>query len=369
MFKKKKKILHLTIGLDVGGFENMLLKTLPRLQNKFDNRVCCIRGRGIIGKKLELEGVKVCYLELKGIWDVGAIFRFRKVVRDFAPDLLVTYLIHADLFGRIFGKLFGIKKVVCSQRGSLLNWDWLRILDRLTGFLVDKYLVQTGVARKKLAERLKQPFSKFVVIPNGLDLSNYDFKLDIRKKKKDLRLDPRSFNIICVSNLRMKKGHEYLLKAFEMVYRKNKSLDLLIVGDGDRKRGLLDQTRNYSSKNNIFFLGQRSDVRELLRISDIFVLATETEGMSNAILEAMASGLPIVTTNIPENCELVEDGKTALLVETREVKELKNAMLKIIENPLLARKLGKEARNVVSRKYNIDMVVKKLGNFYNFICE
>ena len=135
----KKKILHLITGLEIGGAEMMLLKTLPRMQEDFDNRVCCIRGHGPIGKKLEKAGVPVYYLNLKNIFDLGIILRFKKIIKEFQPKILVTYLIHADLFGRIFGRIFGIKKITCSVRVKLVQWKYfpLLIIDGLTSFLVN----------------------------------------------------------------------------------------------------------------------------------------------------------------------------------------------------------------------------------------
>lgn len=364
----KKKILHLVIGLDVGGTESMLARLLPLLQNDdLDNRVCCISGHGIVGEKLEQCGVKVSYLDFRNKLDLGVIFRFKKVINDFKPDILVTYLIHADLFGRIFGRLLGIKTIVCSQRGSLLNWEWLRLIDRWTSFLVNKYIVQTEVAKEKLMKKLKLSENKFVVIPNGISLNEYKFDLGIEKKKRELGVDLNNLNIICVSNLRIGKGHKYLLKAFEKIYESYKNINLLVVGDGDQKRSLLNQINNYSSKKNIFFLGQRDDVKELLRISNIFVLATEGEGMSNAILEAMASKLPIVTTNIEENKEIIKDGKTGLLVPQKSVVCLVNSIIKLIGDKNLRDTYGKNAFQSVLTKFEINTIVKNQSLFFKSI--
>lgn len=353
--------------MGVGGTEKMLLKTLPVLQSDFDNRVCCIVGRGVMGEELLKKGIVVDYLDLKYIFDLGAVFRFKKVINEFKPDLLVTYLIHADLFGRIFGRLFGVKKVVCSERGSLLNWEWLRVIDKWTSFFVDKYIVQTEVAKNKLSKQLGLPLEKFVVIPNAVDPEEYKFKLDFARKKFELGLNPTNINIICISNLRIGKGHKFLLKAFEKVYEKNNNVNLLVVGDGDQKSQLIDQVKDYHSKGNIYFLGQRNDVKELLRISDMFVLATEGEGMSNAILEAMASGLLVFTTDIPENRELIKNEETGLLVSVKNVDHLVSALDKIIGDKQFRNVLGERARIQTFNKYGIKKTIKKLKLFFSDI--
>lgn len=361
----KKRILHLITGLEIGGTEMMLLKTLPKMQNNFDNRVCCIKGHGPIGKKLEEREIKIYYLDLKNIFDIKTIFKFRKVVKEFKPDILVTYLIHADLFGRIFGRIFGVKKIICSQRGSLLQWEFLRFFDRLTKFLVTKYIVQTKTARNKLMKKLIAHENKFVIIPNGIDLNDFNFDLDIAKKKNELGINTENINILCVSKLRDKKGHEYLLEAFEKIFETNQKLNLLIVGNGGNKKKLLNQIKAYRSKNNIYFLGERNDVKKILRISDIFVLPTLAEGMSNAILEAMAAGKPIITTDIPENRELIEKNKTGILVPVKDTERLSQAINNLIANPDLAKKLGFRTRQYVNSNYSLEKAISNLSIFFS----
>lgn len=362
---QRKKILHLITGLEVGGAEMMLLKTLPLLQSEFDNHVCCIRGHGPIGARLEAAGVPVSYLELRSPFDFGVILRFRKIVREFQPEILVTYLIHADLFGRIFGRLFGIRKIICSQRGKLLQWEFLRILDRWTASLVTKYIVQTEVAKKELSKVLRVSTKKFQVIPNAIDLTEFDFYLDEKQKKTTLDIPDNHTVITCVSNLRRGKGHEYLLQAFERIFQTHRDLTLLIVGNGERMNELIDLVSSYASKENIKFLGNRTDVKDILRISDIFVLPTLGEGMSNAIMEAMASGIPIVTTDIPENRELIENNVSGVLVFPKDSENLAITLKTMANDPLLRKRLGVAARRVLEEKFSLPIITEKLSGLFH----
>ena len=359
MKMNKKRILHLISGLEIGGAETQLLRVLPMLQKYHENRVCCVRGHGPIGIELEKKGIKVYYLELKNIFDFFSIKRFHKVVQDFSPDVLVTYLIHADLYGRILGKLFGIKKIVCSQRGILLNWEWLRFFDRLTKFLVTRYTVQTETVKSELMQKLKLPESKFVVIPNGINLTEFNFEINVHDKKTELKLEENKLNIACVSNLHECKGHKYLLEAFEKIFEKNKNINLLIIGDGKIKQILIDQIKHYDSKNNIYFLGKRSDVKEILKISDIFVLPTLGEGMSNAILEALASSLPVITTDIPVNREIITDNVTGLLVKPRQSEELSEKLQFLIENPKIRNELGSNGKKLIENNFTLSEISSK----------
>jgi glycosyltransferase involved in cell wall biosynthesis len=356
---RRKKILHLISGLEIGGAETQLLRILPILQKYHDNCVCCVRGRGPIGEELEKKGVKVYYLDLKNSFDIFAIKRFHRTVKDFRPDILVTYLIHADLYGRVLGRLFGIKKIICSKRGALLQWEWLAFFDRLTKRLVTHYLVQTETAKKEWMGRLRLQENKFTIIPNGVDIKLFRILVDKLEKKKELGIKNNSFVISCVSKLRPGKGHDVLLEAFEKTFGKYENIVLLLVGGGEREKELQDKIFYYSSRNNILFLGDRKDVSEILAISDLFVLPTEAEGMSNAILEAMAAGLPIITTNIEVNKELIENKKEGILVHPNDPNEFYKYLSSLIENSSEREFLGTNAKKKIIEKYNLPLVIEK----------
>lgn len=361
----KKRILHLITGLEIGGTETMLLKMLPCLQSDFDNHVCCIIGHGPIGKQLENVGIPVFYLDLQPVSIFRSVLRFRNIIKDFQPDLLVTYLIHADLFGRIFGHIFGIKRIACSQRGKLLQWEFLRLADFLTKSLVTKYIVQTEVAKQELTKKLRLPAEKIAVIPNAIDVTEFEFELDKEDKRASLGLSIDDIVITCVSKLRREKGHEYLLEAFEEIHEKYPKTKLLIAGDGERRQELLDQTLHYSSKSSIFFLGNRDDIKEILRISDIFVLPTLGEGMSNAVMEAMASELPIITTDIPENQELIKHENTGVLIPTRSSLSIAAAAESLLDKEERRLLLAKNAKQHITTEFNMSATTKKISFLYS----
>lgn len=360
----KKKILHLITGLEIGGTEIMLLKTLPYLQSNFDNHVCCITGQGPIGKQLQESGVEVSYLNLKNILDISIIWRFRKIIREFQPDILVTYLIHADLFGRIFGRIFRIKKIICNQRGKLLQWEFLRIIDWSTKFLVTKYIVQTKTARQELMKTLRLPKEKFEIIPNLINIKEFDFDRERDTKRESLDLNPADIVITCVSKLRRGKGHEYLLKAFEELYAHHSNIRLLIVGDGEQKEKLLEQIEYYQSKSAISFLGNRDDVKEILSISDIFVLPTLGEGMSNALMEAMSTGIPVITTDLPENRELITNGETGILIPTKDPSAIIKAIEGIINDEEQRSILRRNAKKSILENFDSEVIIDRLKKFY-----
>jgi glycosyltransferase involved in cell wall biosynthesis len=197
-------------------------------------------------------------------------------------------------------------------------------------------------------------------------LGGYSLKDGRRGKLRDLGILNSNINLVYVGVLRRGKGLERLLRVFEKLYQSRPGVNLLIVGEGELGQELRRQCRDYLSRKNIYFLGFRRDVREILLVSDIFVLATEAEGMSNAILEAMASGLPMVTTNIEENREILNDEKEALLVEMTNERQLFLALTRLAEDRGLRLSLANNARNKV-KDYNLELISRRLGEFFRSV--
>jgi glycosyltransferase involved in cell wall biosynthesis len=364
---ERKKILHFINGLEIGGAENQLLRILPELEKYHENLVCCAQGRGPIGKLLEEKGIQVYYLDMKNIFDFFAAIRFGKIIKNCSPDILVTYLIHADLYGRVLGKLFQIKKIVSSKRGALLQWEWLSFFDRLTKKLVDHYLIQTETARKEWMKKLNLPEKKFTIIPNGINIEKFRCEINKEEKKKQLEIKENSTVITCISKLRRGKGHDILLKSFEKFYQYDNNAILLIVGDGEREEELKNSIVNFNSKNSIKFLSNRTDIAEILSISDIFTLPTEKEGMSNAIIEAMIMGVPIITTDIPANRDVLENKKTGILIPVNNIDSLTEKIKILMADKFLWEKMSQDSKIEAEKKFDVQVVAKKFAEFYEKI--
>jgi len=360
----KKKILHIITGLEVGGAETNLARILPCLEKEFENRVCCLIGRGPKGKILENKNIPVYYLDVKNVFDFfnpRVVFEFRKIIKDFKPDIIETYLIHSDIFGRIWGRLFGVKKILCSHRGSLLQWKWLSFVDKMTSFLVTKYIFQTPSAQKEISKKLGINPEKTTVIPNVINLKDFEFDIEKNEKAKELGIKEKNINIVSVSNLRKGKGHQYLIEAFNNVYHQgHKNINLIIIGDGGQRPVLQNQADTCEARDNIYLLGKRSDVLEILKISDIFVLATFYEGMSNAVMEAMASGMPIITTDIDVNKDLVKD--SGILVPVADSQAICDNIIKLLNDPEERKRLGKNALEEIKNNYSLEIVASKITN-------
>ena len=250
-----------------------------------------------------------------------------------------------------------------------------RIIEWLTKPLVNQYLANSEAVKDFYVKNIGVQPEKITVIPNGIDIAYFDSITPDPELRKSLGIKPDDFVIICVANLHPNKGHRYLLEAFEQLHpipshpfqggESKRGLKLILVGDGTERKNLEQQIKNYQSKNNILFLGRRTDIPQLLKISDIFVLPTMFEGMSNAILEAMASGLPVITTGIPENKEIIEDNKTGLIVPVKNSIALAQTIEKLLGDKNQSESLGGNARKKIQEYFDLKIITTKTAKFFS----
>ena len=421
---QKKKIIHIIQSLENGGCENMLLRTLPLLQD-FEHKIITLKTFGELTPKFVSAGIAVETIHCRGFFDISGIRRLQKTVKEENPDIIITYLFHADMLGRLFLRSFlsfrarprrinsarNLTPVIPFLRTTYNHPKYLtaRILEWLTRPLVKQYLANSEAVKDFYVSHIGVRPEKITVIPNGIDVEYFDSIASDPKLKKSLGIDQNDFVIICVANLHPNKGHRYLLEAFEHLFipilpadchpglppapfrgairagdpgsipsppsrldesakrvqggESKRGLKLLLVGDGEEKENLQNQIKNYQSKKNILFLGKRSDVPKLLKISNLFVLPTLFEGQSNAIMEAMATGLPIITTDIPENRILIENNISGILVPIQNSAALAQAIQQITENSAMRDQLFEEVKRTIKNSFSLEKIANLFRQF------
>lgn len=363
--KKIIKVAHLITGLGIGGTERSLLTLLPRIQNEaMLNHVYCIVGQGEIGPKLVEKGIPVKYLGFNRWSDVFKIcFRFFKELRREKPDILVTYLIHADLFGRVIGRLSGVKKIVSYKRGNLLQWNFLYYGERITRGLVDHYITVSGELKNILINRTRVNENKITIIRNGIEVEKYIVSDAERERiRKGFGITPNEIVFGIVAKLRKGKRHHDLILACNEIFKKRLEINtkLLIVGAGEEEKNLKKYVRDLQIEKSVIFAGSRNDIASILSAIDIFVFPTEYEGMSVALLEAMAAKKPIITTSIEANLETL-DFTSALIVPPRDVKALVRAMMGVLSDANFRQRLAETAFKKCQENYSLDKSVQQLS--------
>lgn len=210
-------------------------------------------------------------------------------------------------------------------------------------------------------------FEKVAVITRGVNETVFKPRKGKKSLKDELGIEDEDTVILFVGRLDLVKGVDYLIKAAKKVAIDNDKVKFIIVGDGSLKPKYLKETKNYTDK--IKFLGFRTDIPDLMNISDIFILTSLSEGACNVVLEASASGLPVIATKVGEVPEIIIDGETGILVGSKDTGSLVISLQKLINDPLLGKKMGMAGRLRIKSKYSEKIIYDKIENFYNNIIQ
>jgi glycosyltransferase involved in cell wall biosynthesis len=361
-----KKVLHLITGLEKGGgAEAMLLKTLPYLKST-KQAVAVLRGEGEIGKKLEEERVKVYYLNMKSYLDFGVLSRYRRVMQEFQPDIQVNYLIHADIFGRVLAKRYGVKKLVSYIRGRYTKFPY-SFLDKFTLNKVDFLLTNSKTNLKRYREKYNFSSLNSDCIVNGVEL-NQDFDVvKIKNLKEFFNLDTKDFVVTVVGRLHRVKSLDTFIKALNVLKQKDIKFKAIICGRGKEENNLKRLVHKFKLDKQVVFLKNRNDILDILKISNVFVLPSIKEGMSNALLEAMSVGLPAVVSDIEGNMELVKDKENGYIFKLFDYIDLAEKIITIQEKKEESEVMSKKNIEKVKKYYDIRIVRDKLDEFLNEI--
>lgn len=356
-------ILHCITGLGPGGAERMLLRTLPSL-SKFSHVVLCLQTKGIMGKKLEEMGFRVFYTPP---W--RAISSLRHLAREISPSLMITYLPAADLLGKIFGKYFGIPVIICSLRSTMRDWRYIPylFLEGITACRANHYIAVSNAVKTRFVQ-FGIPAKKITVIPNGIPFMEIEFTAHNSEKslmRAELHITPNTLVLGVLGGLRKERGHAHLFKAFAEAQSKlSMQSRLLIIGDGPERNDLLVLAHRLRIEGAVDFLGFRNDPFRVLTACDIGIISSFYEGMSNALLEMMAMGLPIIAADVPENKELLTDHDSGLLVPPKASAALCNAIVLLAQNCKLRAAMGESAAKR-ARLFSLDKTILKLEEFLN----
>jgi glycosyltransferase involved in cell wall biosynthesis len=345
----------------------MLLKTLSYLKNT-RQAVAVLRGEGEIGKKLEEQGIKVYYLKMKNYLDIGVLRRYKKVIEDYSPDIQVNYLIHADIFGRLFAKRYGVKKLVSYIRNRHSNFSY-SFLDRITLKRID-YLLTNSKANLEYY-RKKYGFSKDKsgFIPNGVEIKedvstkNED---KLNKLREELNINTDNFIITSVARLHKQKSLDTLIIALNILKQRNVNFKAIICGSGKEEGSLKSLVSKLGLNKQVIFLKNRDDIFDILRLSSVFVLPSIKEGMSNALLEAMSVGLPAVVSDIEENMELIKDKENGYVFNLKDYNDLADRLITIKGQKEVREVMGKKNIEKVKKFYDIRVIRKKIDEFFNY---
>lgn len=363
----KINIVHIVQSLDIGGLEKLVVDLISSSKDgNFFYTVFCIDDKGKLASVLKRKGIEVIGFNKKMGIDLSLVFRLADQFKKRNIRVVHNHNAGPAFYGGLAARLAGVPVVICSEHSiGMRTRARDKILDRFS-FLLQDYIV--AVSKKAfhfMIDKDGVPMKKALLIENGVDMNQ--FKTGHSDKntilsKYDL---PYLEDIIgIVARLDRVKDIPTLINAFGMLAKERSEIYLLIVGDGKERDALEKLVKDAGLADKVFFLGAQTQIPELLSILSLFVLSSVTESSPISLIEAMAAGLPVVVTNVGGNAELIKNGFNGFVVEPKDAAGMKNAMLKIIENKNLAKRMGEENKKIAFNKYGIENTSKKYEDLY-----
>jgi len=333
-------------------------------------------------EKIEQEGFKVYNIPFSrnpvSPLNVKSFFMLLNLMKKRKYIMLHTHTPVASFLGRIAARIAGIPHIVYTVHGFHFHEYGSRIknfiyyhLEKFAGRFTD-VLITINTDDYKIAEEKNMiPNGKVVYIKGvGVDIhkfSSQQMSSNIRKKYRDaLRLDKKDFTVITVAELIKRKNIYDIIAAIASLSDK---IRLIIVGNGTLWKELKDYVKNEGLPKKVLFLGRRTDIPELLYISDLFVMTSLHEGLPKAMMEAMAMAKPVVAYNIRGVRDLVVDGKTGFLVPFRDVKRLAEKILFLYEHPDICKEMGKNGRKRIEKEFSLNVIIDQMKRLYTEILE
>jgi glycosyltransferase involved in cell wall biosynthesis len=361
------RALFLIDELDVGGTEQQILELVRRLdRGRYDPFVVCFRPGRVAGEIQDL-GVPVVTLPKRGKADVRLVAALVRLMRARKVGLLQTYLFTANTWGRVAGIIARVPVLVSSER----NVDmWEEAYKRVIGIRLDRWTSATianshAVKRYLVGKGL--PPSKVRVVYNGLDAGRFDGPSQSHATRAELGLAPGHVVVGLLARLEPAKDPMTFLRAAALLAGRLPAVSFLVVGGGSLEAMLRQQAESLGLGGRIVFTGPRRDVPRLLEACDVSVLCSLKEGMSNTVMESMAAARPMVATSVGGNVELIEDGRTGLLVPRQDATALAAAIGRLVEDRPLAQAMGRAARAWILEHCSVEGMVRATEALYDEI--
>lgn len=362
------KVAQVIYGLKPAGLEKVVISLVSGLdRNRFEPIICCLSSHRDMVHELERQRIKTVFLNRKdNVVAPFLPFRLASIFRKEKIKIVHTHNLAGYLYGVTAAILARTPVVIHTQHGrSSPNDVLVNFIRRILSWKVNRIIAVAEILKKQLIEYSRITAEKIVTVPNGVEDRFFEGNGNKLKLRKEFgfRKDDKLVGII--ARLDPVKDHKTLLYSFSKVLHRVKDSKLIIVGDGQERAPLERLARELKIENHVFFLGVRTDISTILSMLDVFTLTSEWEGMSLILIEAMASSLPIVATDVGGNPELIHNMVNGILVPPSHPNRLSEMITKVLENKVQARKMGTMGRRFFEEKYTIDKTISAYQEIYD----
>ncbi len=363
---RRKSVLYVVEDLERGGAERVVVNLATRLnRERFEPVICCLAKRGALAGEVEQAGIQLHVLGKRPGIDPAVLWRLHALVRRLRPDVIHTHLFTGNAWGRAAGWLAGTRRIVASEHSVDLWKNRIRrLVDRLLALPTYRLIAKSEAIADFYKTVVHIPAWKVVTIRNGIDLSLYGNGIDGRAVRACIGVPQNALLVGTIGRLSPEKGQDVLVEALRMLKRNVPDMRGIMAGDGPSRWQLERLVRSSGMQEIICLLGHRNDVPALLSVMDIFVLPSHREGLPLALLEAMATGLPVVATDVGGCGEVIRDGHNGLLVAPGRPELIAGAIKRLACDEGLRRSLGHQARRTIEEHFSVDRMVRQIEELY-----
>lgn len=358
-------VCHVLLSLRPGGLENGVVNVINGLDSRtFRSSVCCLQELGEFERRIMNPAVGRYAMNLRPGNDFRLPFRLARLFRRIGADIVHTRNAEAGFYGIIGARLARVRGVVHSEHGRTFpekaHRAWLQ-RRLLSG--IDRTFAVSGCLKKDLAREIGLPESRISVVYNGVDLQRFE------ANRAQFRGAGRGELVIgAVGRLVEVKNFSLLLRAFATL-RQTCQTRLLIVGEGPMRGSLQQVADQLGVAAQVHFAGHSEDIPALLRQMDIFVLPSCSEGLSNTLMEAMASGVAVVASNVGGNPELVSDDITGLLFESGDEAGLSKCLTDLACDAGRRARLGAAGALRMREEFSLPGMIHRYETLYRKVAE
>jgi sugar transferase (PEP-CTERM/EpsH1 system associated) len=364
MMPAQRRIMQVVHSLDFGGLEKMVIDLSDELEkNGYRSIICCMDKNGAMIEQAKNKGLKVLAIGRKAGVDYLLPLKLANLIKTEKIEIVHTHNMGPMLYGTLGAWIARVPAV--HTKHDRENKITSKVLWSAAWSMNKSVIMISEDARKEFLKHTFVEPAKVRVIRNGINVAAFAAPVDVQSKRNSLGIQPSEIVLGTVARLSKEKDQCTLIDAFAQINKIIPQTKLLIVGEGAMRDKLEDHAKERRILDNVMFLGSRTDVAEILAVLDVFVLTSLTEGISISLLEAMASGKPVIVTSVGGNPEVVTGGIDGILVPPKDAVKIAEAAVSLLTNSGLMQKMGQMARTHVRERFDLCQMVKQYEELYH----
>jgi glycosyltransferase involved in cell wall biosynthesis len=354
------KILHTEWSDGWGGQERRIVSEMAGMQKRGHAVWLATRPTARIAEQARLAGIPVVFLPFAGKFHLPTLKGLVRLIRRHDIRIVNTHSGIDSWVGGLAARWAGTRLV----RTRHLNIPLRRNLLNFIHYLPDVYVACGETMRNNLVSNCGFPEERVISIPTGIDFSEFRPRLERGHIRSQLGIGAHEWMILMVGVLRSVKGHDMALHAFAELLPALPNARLVLAGGGPLAKEIGKLADKLGIAAQVRFLGERGDIPDLLSAADAFLLTSRSEGVPQAVTQALGLGLPVVATSVGGVPELVIHEHTGLLVPPGNPQEVANALLRLASFPELAGRLGNAGRNHVVARFSLEAMLDETERLY-----